>query len=201
VQQLLDEHNNASLDEAVRTLETHGAPNTPGYENLYVELTRQVLGRNLSQETAVGIQVHQATVASLRKVLFSVKGLAIEGALMACHYVNLAFVCQALGGKDILELRAKIFISLLRYPQIIPVDKAFYQAGDACKRQGHTSLAFVLLNRYVDLTEAIEEGEANMLDNSDFANATAVTFLNSLPSQQYLPEEVCTNYLLYKMQI
>jgi intraflagellar transport protein 172 len=191
VQQLLDEGGSGDrLDEAVRTLDTHGAPNSPSYSNLYLELTRQVLGRNSAQIEAVGEAVNTATIMTLRKVLFNLKNLPnIEDALMACHYTNIAAVCQSLEGKDMMELRAKVFISLLRYAQIIPVDKLFYQAGEACKKQGHTNLAFVLLNRYVDLTEAIEEGDSNLLDNSDFASATAVSFVDSLPTQQFLPDE------------
>ena len=72
------------------------------------------------------------------------------------------------------ELAAKIAITLLRYNTVVPADKLFYQAGMICKDQNHTNLAFVLLNRYVDLTEAIEEGDASMIDNADFA---AVEFL------------------------
>ncbi|CAN0545810.1 unnamed protein product, partial [Ectocarpus sp. 8 AP-2014] len=48
------------------------------------------------------------------------------------------------------------------------------QAGSLCKDLGNENLAFVLLNRYVDLTEAIDEGNASLLDNSDFAEATNV---------------------------
>jgi intraflagellar transport protein 172 len=43
--------------------------------------------------------------------------------------------------------------------------------------------------RYVDLTEAIQEGDASLIDNSDFADATNVPFDTVLPTQQYLPDE------------
>jgi intraflagellar transport protein 172 len=42
---------------------------------------------------------------------------------------------------------------------------------------------------YVDLTEAIQEGDASLIDNSDFADATNVPFDVTLPTQQYLPDE------------
>ena len=72
---------------------------------------------------------------------------------------------------------------------MVVADKLFYMAGQACKASGHTNLAFVLLNRYVDLTEAIEDGDAGLFENSDFAAATAVRFPDSLPPHQYLPDE------------
>jgi intraflagellar transport protein 172 len=116
------------------------------------------------------------------------KGL--EQLLMATHYTHLLNVCRKVGGRDMSELQAKIAITLLRYNGVIPTDKLFHQAGMICKQQNHTNLAFVLLNRYVDLTEAIEEGDASMIENSDFAAATNVPFTDILPTQQYLPDEV-----------
>lgn len=60
------------------------------------------------------------------------------------------------------------------------------QAGSLCKDLGNENLAFVLLNRYVDLTEAIDEGNASLLDNSDFAEATNVPLVDdrTLPTKQ-----------------
>lgn len=50
----------------------------------------------------------------------------------------------------------------------------------------------MLLNRYVDLTEAIDEGNASLLDNSDFADATNVPLVDeaNLPPKQ-------VSYVLY----
>lgn len=47
------------------------------------------------------------------------------------------------------ELSAKCSITLLKYPDLIPQDKAFYQAGMACREQGNINLSFLLLNRFV----------------------------------------------------
>lgn len=37
--------------------------------------------------------------------------------------------CKEKGSKDCLELAAKISITLLRYGDIVPCDKCFYQVG------------------------------------------------------------------------
>merc|ERR1711988_1376470 len=73
----------------------------------------------------------------------------------------------------------------------IPVDKLFYMAGTLCQKQGHENLGFVLLNRYVDLTEAIDEGDASLIDNSDFVDVTHISTVDerTLPSQQYISAE------------
>merc|ERR1712167_382306 len=46
----------------------------------------------------------------------------------------------------------------------------FYDAGQCSRQEKDLSMAFVFLNRYLDITEAMEENEANAaaLDNSDF---------------------------------
>ena len=77
----------------------------------------------------------------------------------------------------------------------VPADRAFYEAGMACKAQGGEqggeglNMGFVFLNRYLDITEAVEEHEpsSTALDNSDFAN-TEIPFDFPLPEQQHLGE-------------
>lgn len=39
---------------------------------------------------------------------------------------------------------------------------------------GMINMAFVCWNRYLDLSEAIEEGDTSMLENADFASDTKV---------------------------
>jgi len=45
-----------------------------------------------------------------------------------------------------------------------------------------------MLNRFVDLIEAIEEGDSSNMDNADFAEATNVPFDVSLPASFYLED-------------
>ena len=46
-------------------------------------------------------------------------------------------------------------------------------------------MAFVFLNRYLDLSEAIDDQSLDALDNTDFAG-TDVPFEVQLPTEQYL---------------
>lgn len=61
-------------------------------------------------------------------------------------------------------------VSLLRDSDIIPADKAFFEAGTQCRKLGWDSMAFVFLNRFLDLMEVIEdhEGNSDALDSTDF---------------------------------
>ena len=193
VQQLVDD-GNAGLDEAVDILRKHGAPSSPSYYDLYRDLVCGVLGRDQKQEEK-GDQAK--VIASLRDVLYNVGqalrnlstdgkiDLEFEGLLMATHYTHMMYQCQkhGLGG-----LACKCAITLLRYSGIVPTDKSFYLAGMCCKAENDLNLAFMLLNRYVDLIEAIEEGDNSNIDNADFAEATNVPFDTPLPTTFYLPE-------------
>ena len=59
-------------------------------------------------------------------------------------------------------------MALLRHSDVLPADKTFYEAGVAARDVGWDNMAFVFLNRYLDLYEAIEENSLEMLDNTDF---------------------------------
>eukprot|EP01022_Parablepharisma_sp_SALTPOND_P020315 TRINITY_DN365_c0_g1_i1.p1 TRINITY_DN365_c0_g1~~TRINITY_DN365_c0_g1_i1.p1 ORF type:complete len:1766 (-),score=259.62 TRINITY_DN365_c0_g1_i1:1103-6400(-) len=104
------------------------------------------------------------------------------------HLELLKAECKAL---NLQKCYAKACISLLRYTKEIRVDKAFLDAGLACKDMKQYSMAFMFLNRYLDLAEAIEETEgANALqDNTDF-NETDIpsAFDTPLPEKNLLPE-------------
>lgn len=51
-------------------------------------------------------------------------------------------------------------------------------------------MAVVLLNRYLDLSEAIEDGDTSLLESSDFLNTDIPSpFDYSLPKEQYLEEQ------------
>jgi intraflagellar transport protein 172 len=85
--------------------------------------------------------------------------------LLPVHYSALR---QRLGRADpatgaappaaLLELCARLAVSALRFAgSLIPADRAFFEAGTACQRVGWKGYAFVLLNRYVDICDAVDD--------------------------------------------
>jgi intraflagellar transport protein 172 len=66
------------------------------------------------------------------------------------------------------------------------VGRAFYEAGLAWKAAGQLNMAFVMMNRYLDLADAVEEG-TQMLENADFAD-TDVPYDAQLPDHAYVGE-------------
>ncbi|GMH63033.1 hypothetical protein TrST_g9919 [Triparma strigata] len=193
VQQLVDD-GGTKFDEAVETLLAHGAPSSPTYFDMYSQLVTGVLGRDQVQEKKSD---QEKIVSDLREVLYNVAlklrsnstdskvDKEFENLLMATHYTHMMNVTKKHG---LTNLSVRCSIALLRYAGIIPTDKVFFVAGTACKEEGDLNLAFMLLNRYVDLIEAIEEGDMSGIDNSDFSEATNVPFDTPLPTYFYLPE-------------
>jgi hypothetical protein len=66
------------------------------------------------------------------------------------------------------DVEMECAVALLRYTDLLPVDKAFFDAGAACKAAGAQSMAFVFFNRFVDLGDLIADPESGDIDNSDF---------------------------------
>lgn len=60
-------------------------------------------------------------------------------------------------------------------------------AGYANQEAGRLDMAFVFFNRYLDLTEAMEDPDAGPLENADFVN-TDIPFYFHIPETHYISE-------------
>ncbi|XP_039285389.1 intraflagellar transport protein 172 homolog [Nilaparvata lugens] len=102
------------------------------------------------------------------------------------HYYAVRTACRPI--KALEEIVCRISIALLRHSDIIPADKAYYEAGIEARNVGRESEAFVLLNHYLDVVEAIEEGSPDLLDHSDFSNTDFPAEI-ALPATPYLDNQ------------
>jgi len=189
-------------DEAVRVMAKFGTQPQAKHFPMLEKVSAAVLGKSEdsdSKEAEGGNSAESIDVVrSLRSVLFKTvselkqldKGAPkeLERCLMAAHYMSLRDTCLENG---LTELATRISLALLKYCGVIPADKLFYLAGTMCRDQEHLqSLAFVLLNRYIDLIEAIEDGDTSTLDNADLADTCIPSpFDYELPKNQYLNED------------
>eukprot|EP00191_Tetraselmis_sp_GSL018_P001208 CAMPEP_0177614748 /NCGR_PEP_ID=MMETSP0419_2-20121207/22933_1 /TAXON_ID=582737 /ORGANISM="Tetraselmis sp., Strain GSL018" /LENGTH=1707 /DNA_ID=CAMNT_0019112051 /DNA_START=174 /DNA_END=5298 /DNA_ORIENTATION=- len=108
-----------------------------------------------------------------------------RGLFLAAHLSSQREVCAKQGWQT---MAAKCATSLLRHVGSVPADKAFYQAGAAWRAVGRLNMAFVFLNRYLDITEAMEDPEGFTIENSDFVN-TDIPAEFDLPERHYLDED------------
>ena len=93
----------------------------------------------------------------------------MEKLLLVVHYVHLKNTVKQ---RNLHKVELKLSTSLLRYTKEVRADKAFYEAGMVAKKVQIYNHAFIFLNRYLDLSEAIEDteggGTAGLSDNTDF---------------------------------
>ena len=109
------------------------------------------------------------------------------GAAQAAH---LAAVRARSHKADLGELSAKAAVALLRYVDgIVPADRAFFEAGIACRAAGWTNMAFVFLNRYLDVTEAMDDGArwSDALEAGEYAD-TDIPQRFPLPPKHFVQE-------------
>ncbi|CAI2733336.1 unnamed protein product [Schistosoma spindalis] len=109
-----------------------------------------------------------------------------ERMLLVTHYYAMRSALLSTQ-QDVKEIVTQISVSLLRHSDILPADKVFYEAGIDCRQIGWNNMAFVFLNRYLDLVEAIEDPDnsSNTLDSSDFQDT-------DIPMEVPIPEHLYT---------
>ena len=67
------------------------------------------------------------------------------------------------------EMENNLALALIRYCDVLPADRVFYEAGQACKKAGKLNQAFVFTNRFLDICDAMEEADgSSMIENTDF---------------------------------
>jgi intraflagellar transport protein 172 len=113
------------------------------------------------------------------------------------HYS--AMRCSCIGNDQMDQLAAKISVALLRHTDLVPADKAFYEAGVACQKAKWDNMAFVFLNRYIDLADAIDDGTGEIMDNQYLAETDIPNDLN-LPEQKYLSVKFKLTYYSFPLK-
>ncbi|XP_074392344.1 intraflagellar transport protein 172 homolog isoform X2 [Zonotrichia albicollis] len=181
-------------DRALHLYSQHGAPANPQNFNIYKRLFVEMVnarGRNCAEAYAGWAELRDVLLALCENLAKSSEAEPaaqeeFERMLLICHYCAARAAAQGLPQLD--TMAAQLSISLLRHTDLLPADKAFYEAGMAAKAVSWENMAFVFLNRFLDLSDAIEEGNLDSLDHSDFQQ-TDIPFEVPLPAQQHVPEE------------
>ncbi|XP_030838935.1 intraflagellar transport protein 172 homolog isoform X2 [Strongylocentrotus purpuratus] len=173
----------------------HGAPPNSQNFNIYKRIANEIFAApNLDKPDSYKVW------ADLRDVLLNLcenmqqtqmantaPHQEFETMLTVAHYYANRSACMA--QKNLEPVAAKLSIALLRHSDVVPADKAFYEAGVQARAQNMYSMAFVFLNRFLDLTEAIEEGSLDILDNTDFQD-TDIPFEVPLPEKQHIADDL-----------
>ncbi|KAM4529832.1 intraflagellar transport protein 172 homolog [Fundulus diaphanus] len=178
-------------EDAVKALQLytqHGAPPNPQNFNIYKRLFLDLINRS-DTDGPESYRLWADLRNFLQQLCENVSKSAeanspahqdFEQMLLIAHY--LATRSAAKGAEQLMSLAAKVSVSLLRYTELIRADKAFYEAGLACKAVGWENMAFIFFNHFVDLCDALDDGRAP--DHSDFLDT-------DIPFEVPLPTKLC----------
>ncbi|KAL3276031.1 hypothetical protein HHI36_020760 [Cryptolaemus montrouzieri] len=182
------------VKEALNLYSTYGAPAMPQNFNIYNHLASEMFSLpDLSGPEGYGeweklrqiLYEINESLESMNSVNHEVK-YHFKNLLMITHFYALRATCREVA--SLKSIGVKISTALLRYTDIIPADKAYYEAGMDLKSEERYSEAFVFLNHYLDLCEAIEDGEGQLVDHSDLIQTDFPSNV-PLPSQLYLRDD------------
>ncbi|KAI9178878.1 hypothetical protein H9P43_005540 [Blastocladiella emersonii ATCC 22665] len=167
-----------SLDKLLARLAQYGAPTTQGFLDLYSMVFSKVLHQQdaLAETDPAKLDLALSARELLKKLHGALGGAMpadLRALLFVAHLQYMHAYCRqrasaagsnASGGAPLLAYAAKHAIALLRYPdRPVPVDRALYVAGTACRDAGAgmDRMAFTLLNRFLDVSDAIEDPSAD----------------------------------------
>ncbi|XP_044747182.1 intraflagellar transport protein 172 homolog [Coccinella septempunctata] len=179
------------VKEALNLYSVHGAPAMPQNFNIYNHIATEMFaltdlsGPDSYNDWEKLRQMLFEIFESLETINHEVKH-HFYNLLMISHFYALRATCREV--PSLKSIAVKISCALLRYSDIIPADKAYYEAGMDMKSEGRYSEAFVFLNHYLDLCEAIEEGEGQLVDHSDLVQTDFPSNV-PIPNQLYLRDE------------
>lgn len=99
---------------------------------------------------------------------------------------------QTFAKYDMKEQAAWVMLGLPRYIPAIPADKAFFDAARAAKDAGMLGTAFQFFNRFLDISDQIEEGEKDSSNIGDLGVFEHTDFPSDfpLPPQSTVDEAV-----------
>lgn len=179
-------HNRESVN-ALQLYIQYGAPCLAQNFNIYMRIAIECFGLRESDGRLVWrdlrnflLQLVQSIAANSNDVEETMLE-RFEQLLLVAHYYATRAACREVPALNLIAV--KISVAILRWTEIIPVDKAFFEAGMDLRTMGRECEAFVILNHYLDVCEAIDEGSGNLVDHSDF---TVTDFPSSVPIPEHM---------------
>ncbi|KAJ9515621.1 hypothetical protein QJQ45_021684, partial [Haematococcus lacustris] len=179
---------------AASVLADHGVAANPQYYELYRNVGSAIMQASMAERNAAGEQALKGLLFKLINIMTN-SGTSVakrdleefRRMYLAAHYISMATASKT---KKLHELAAQQLTSALRYTGLIPADRAFYEAGMAWRTANNLSMAFVMLNRFLDLSDAMEDPDSSaaVIENSDFAE-TDIPFDFHIPQRAYVPED------------
>ena len=185
------EHRSGNSEVAADILSKYGAPPNPAFFALYKEIAAAVLAGQQDGYGEVELKDFLLKLVDTMSATPEINSVALTELSRYLEAGHLALVRAKAKDAGLLDISARAATSLLRYVGELPADRAFFEAGIACREAGMDNMAFVFLNRYLDLTELMDDpdadGDASQLENADFVD-TDIPYDFILPEKHFVQE-------------
>ncbi|CAJ0935299.1 unnamed protein product, partial [Mesorhabditis belari] len=161
--------------KASKLFERYGAAGKEENFNIYKTIFDEVAGTQMStlleefERLSLVRNVFQSIVSNLETAK-SPHYHIYNRQLISLHLMCVRCALTGSDEQETKKTRLKQSIALLRYTDLLPPDRMFYEAGMLAKEIGgeYEGCAFLFLNHYLDLHEAIEDGSPDMVDFTPF---------------------------------
>jgi len=143
--------------EALALYRKHGSPAKEQNFNIYKRMAVDLFSLSAREDEKGGLY---STWAALRDMMLDLtEAMAGSGdtdgtpahddfklLLRVSHYLAARSACRV-AGEGLAETAAKLSAALLRHSDLLPADKAFYEAGKDARAVSWNNMAFVFFNR------------------------------------------------------
>lgn len=186
--------------EAVKAFTLYGSPTESAFMPIYKTLCLEVLAECQEDE----IYDLRVMLKNLLDNMYDKNNAIFKEFEHFMRVSQLCFLKTVCKNKGSQSLYSKICVSLLRYSNEVRIDRAYYDAGMACQEAGWLNMAFIFLNRYLDIADAIEDpdmGGAALSDNTDFVGTDIPTSGFALSESNFTDESQRDRLRDYVLQI
>lgn len=183
---------NHEIVNALQLYLQYGAPDLSQNYNIYLRIA---LGCFALRE-AEGVNVWKDLRNFLFQLTQSIRDepsdtnekmrLSYDQLLLIAHFYATRAACREV--PSLHQIAVKISVAMIRYSDVIPVDKAFFEAGMDLRTMNRECEAFVLLNQYLDICEAIDD-PSSAVDFSDLHDITDIPESVPIPERMHLHDE------------
>lgn len=171
--------------ETARTLSRYNSPAFEGMLPAYKTIAQDVLQSDNDIELQNLREMLQKLVKNLETAVGDRNSPVYQEFLRYLTITHLLLLKSECTRNNLNRVTAKLATSLLRYCKDIRADKAFLDAGNACRAVNQNDMAFIFFNRYIDLWDLIVDPDANMIPESGEFEGTDIPAPYDIP----LPEK------------
>lgn len=157
-----------NLSGAVEFLEKYNTPIYKRNMDLYKELALEIL----AEENLAELKALKGMLSCLNNQLPNYEEFASDYKFLSrlhkiAYYQYIKYTIKP-KKEQFKETYYRVCLAVLAFCDIIKIDVALLDAGNICREQGYKSNAFIILNRYLDFYDIIDDPSTKLEEENEF---------------------------------